>query len=65
VAMKTKIHITVETDIDKSIRKIASMKSELLKSPRIELTDFDNLSALYNYILKLGLIKLSEIRGEK
>ena len=62
MATKEKVFLSIDKDIVKAITKISETKSEIMKKPLIEFSDWDNKSATYNYILKIGLIKFSELK---
>jgi hypothetical protein len=65
--MKSKdtINISIDMEINKAIRKLSTERIQLDKVADITFKEFDSLSGTYNYILKLGLIKLDEMRSKK
>jgi hypothetical protein len=61
---KVVLHITIDANLDRAVRNLKAQKTELSRAPLIELTDWSSLSSCYNYILKLGLIKFTELKAD-
>lgn len=62
---KEKVSWYLPCELVKSVQKLSEIRSELDLNPNVEFLDFDSESATAGYIIKLGLIKLEELRGGK
>lgn len=63
MADKVRKRLYINKGIDKKIKEISKQGTEYLKEPLIDFMDFDDEGQTYNYLLKLGIIKLAELRN--